>query len=187
MDERNKGRGDADAAGQCVARPRGGGVAVNRCTKSLLDLRRRAGELDPTAACGQGRNGETLLGEPRGDGGNIGSGVGEFVGKLRGREPLVIRAIAGKLLILEERIERLLLRRRRLKQEEHAIETRAGRCNAEIVAGGNSDRFAGFKRDGCARVPVAGKSGDLNGTGGARSLCFGRRDYDGHEDCENQR
>ena len=177
-DKRNEYRGDADAAGECVARSRGGGVAVNRCAKSLFHLRCGPGKLNPAAAGGERRNGKAFLREPRGDGGYVGGGVREPVGKLRRREPLVIRAVSAGLLRLKEAVERLLLGRRRLEQKQHAIQMRVGGRDAEIEAGWDEGSFGGGQRRGGAGLPVSGETRALdrpNKAGGTWRLRASRR------------
>ncbi len=94
-----------------------------------------AGELDDGAARVDVNAGESLGGEPRGDGGEIAVGGAEGGAEALRRKPLVEAGGAAILLPVEELLQRGLLLGAAREDEMHAIEGGAVRHGALIEGG----------------------------------------------------
>ncbi len=80
-------------------------VVVELGLKGALDASSRSADTDPGAAVGHAGDGETLILEPAGDGGEVALAKAETVGELFGGEPAAVVGGAGSALGDEEGLE----------------------------------------------------------------------------------
>lgn len=120
----------------------------------LAELAGGAGEFNGGSALSNSGNREALLLEPGLDAGDVSGGWTILLAELRGREPMVILLSSGRVGVVEELVERVLLLRGSAQQEKNALRGKGVRNRSLIEAGlrelrnisGNRDERAGAER-----------------------------------------